>query len=52
MFAPFAGQADEAAPAPAKESAAEPSTEINDLRRRLDELEREIGGIGKGAAKK
>jgi polyhydroxyalkanoate synthesis repressor PhaR len=52
MFAPFAGQADEAAPAPAKESAAEPSTEINDLRRRLDELEREIGGIGKGAPKK
>jgi polyhydroxyalkanoate synthesis repressor PhaR len=51
MFAPFAGQPGEAGPAPAKESTAEPSSEINDLRRRLDELEREISGMGKGAPK-
>jgi polyhydroxyalkanoate synthesis repressor PhaR len=54
MFAPFSGQpgeagaeaADPAAPAPAQ------SPEINDLRRRLDELEREIGGIGKTQPKR
>jgi polyhydroxyalkanoate synthesis repressor PhaR len=53
MFAPFAGQPGEAEPAPEKESApAKPSTEINDLRRRLDELEREISSMGKGEPKK
>jgi polyhydroxyalkanoate synthesis repressor PhaR len=51
MFAPFGGQGEPAAepeppPAPAQTS------ELSELRRRLDELEREIGGIGKGAAKK
>ncbi len=51
MFAPFGGQAEAAEAPAAKEGAAQPSTEINDLRRRLDELEREIGGIGKGAPK-
>ena len=54
MFAPFGGQPGEAEAAPAApsgESAAKPSTEINDLRRRLDELEREISGIGKGGPK-
>jgi polyhydroxyalkanoate synthesis regulator protein len=50
MFAPFSGQGDEAeaveaAPAP------KPASEIDDLRRRLDELEREIGGLGKGGPK-
>ena len=50
MFAPFAGQP-EAEPAPAKESATQPSSEISDLRRRLDELEREISGMGKGEPK-
>jgi polyhydroxyalkanoate synthesis repressor PhaR len=51
MFAPFGGQGpDQAAEPEAAPSA--PSSEISDLRRRLDELEREIGGIGKGAAKK
>ena len=52
MFAPFAGQAEEAEAAPARESAAQPASELNDLRRRLDELEREISGIGKGEQKK
>jgi len=52
MFAPFGGQPGEAEPEPAKKSAAEPSTEISDLRRRLDELEREISGIGKDTPKK
>ncbi len=52
MFAPFAGQGGEPEAAPASESAAKPSTEISDLRRRLDELEREISGMGKGAPKK
>ncbi|HEX4505125.1 MAG TPA: polyhydroxyalkanoate synthesis repressor PhaR [Alphaproteobacteria bacterium] len=51
MFAPFGGQPGEAEAAPDRESAAKPSTEINDLRRRLDELEREIGGLGKGEPK-
>jgi polyhydroxyalkanoate synthesis repressor PhaR len=50
MFAPYSGQPGEAGenaePAPSP-----PSREINDLRRRLDELEREIGGIGKPPAK-
>ena len=48
MFAPFSGQTEgteEATPA------AKPATEIDDLRRRLDELEREIGGLGKSASK-
>ena len=52
MFAPFAGQGGEAETPAASESAAKPSTEISDLRRRLDELEREISGMGKGAPKK
>jgi len=48
MFAPFSGQADEAEE-PA--STAKPASEIDDLRRRLDELEREIGGLGKSTTK-
>ena len=53
MFAPFGGQGPEASAEPeAPAAAAAPASEISDLRRRLDELEREIGGIGKGAAKK
>jgi len=52
MFAPFAGQGGEAEAPAQSESAAKPSTEISDLRRRLDELEREISGMGKGAPKK
>jgi polyhydroxyalkanoate synthesis repressor PhaR len=51
MFAPFAGQGGEAETPAESGSSAKPSTEINDLRRRLDELEREISGIGKGAPK-
>jgi polyhydroxyalkanoate synthesis repressor PhaR len=53
MFAPFGGQGGEAA-APAVPDAPAPAaaSELSDLRRRLDELEREIGGIGKSAAKK
>jgi polyhydroxyalkanoate synthesis repressor PhaR len=53
MFAPFAGQpgADEPEAAAESHSGEPPAREINDLRRRLDELEREIAGIGKGAAK-
>jgi polyhydroxyalkanoate synthesis regulator protein len=52
MFAPFAGQPGEAPAAPEGEAAAPPASEISDLRRRLDELEREISGIGKGTPKK
>jgi polyhydroxyalkanoate synthesis repressor PhaR len=53
MFAPFGGQGEPAAAEPPAAAAAPPpASEISDLRRRLDELEREIGGIGKGAAKK
>jgi polyhydroxyalkanoate synthesis regulator protein len=52
MFAPFASQTGEAEPAQEAESAAPASSEINDLRRRLDELEREISGMGKGTPKK
>jgi len=49
MFAPFSAQAEEMeTPAPAT---AAPGNEIDDLRRRLDELEREIGGLGKSAGK-
>jgi polyhydroxyalkanoate synthesis regulator protein len=51
MFAPFSGQQ----PADAEPEAAaapRPGREIDDLRRRLDELEKEIGGIGKGSPKK
>ncbi len=52
MFAPFAGQTGAGEPDAAPESSSEPpAREISDLRRRLDELEREIAGIGKGAAK-
>jgi polyhydroxyalkanoate synthesis repressor PhaR len=51
MFAPFAGQAGEATAAPEAEGAPPPASEISDLRRRLDELEREISGIGKGTSK-
>jgi polyhydroxyalkanoate synthesis repressor PhaR len=44
MFSPFAnqGEAEQTETPPAK-----PATDIDDLRRRLDELEREIGGLGK-----
>ena len=52
MFAPFAGQGGEAEPEPKTEGTAKPSSEISDLRRRLDELEREISGMGKGEPKK
>jgi polyhydroxyalkanoate synthesis regulator protein len=48
MFAPFSAQSEEfetPSPTPA------PGNEIDDLRRRLDELEREIGGLGKSAVK-
>jgi polyhydroxyalkanoate synthesis repressor PhaR len=52
MFAPFAAQGEE--PASGSGSASEPEpkpkaggTDIDDLRRRLEELEREISGIGK-----
>jgi polyhydroxyalkanoate synthesis repressor PhaR len=52
MFAPFAGQPGEATVGePESASAAPPATEISDLRRRLDELEREISGMGKTATK-
>jgi polyhydroxyalkanoate synthesis repressor PhaR len=53
MFAPFAGQPGAEEPEAAAQSPGgePPAREINDLRRRLDELEREIAGIGKGAAK-
>jgi polyhydroxyalkanoate synthesis repressor PhaR len=49
MFSPFSGQAEEesAEPAPSPK----PSAEIDELRRRLDELEREIGGLGKTTSK-
>jgi len=52
MFAPFAGQAGETEAAAESSTVEPPAHEISDLRRRLDELEREISGIGKGAAKK
>ena len=52
MFAPFAGQTGETEPEPKSEGSAKPASEINDLRRRLDELEREISGMGKGEPKK
>jgi polyhydroxyalkanoate synthesis repressor PhaR len=48
MFAPFGGQP---GAEPAETPPAKPSTEIDDLRRRLDELEREIGGLGKSLPK-
>jgi polyhydroxyalkanoate synthesis repressor PhaR len=52
MFAPYSGQPGEAGEnAEPAQSSPPPSREINDLRRRLDELEREIGGIGKPPAK-
>jgi polyhydroxyalkanoate synthesis regulator protein len=52
MFAPFGSQSEEGAvaPAPPAPTTAAPR-EIDDLRRRLDELEREIGGLGKPPAK-
>lgn len=49
MFSPFSGQAEEEAAEPAP--AAKPSAEIDELRRRLDELEKEIGGLGKTSSK-
>jgi polyhydroxyalkanoate synthesis regulator protein len=52
MFAPFANQTSEAAVEPEAGAASPPASEISDLRRRLDELEKEISGIGKGAPKK
>jgi polyhydroxyalkanoate synthesis repressor PhaR len=52
MFAPFGGQGSEGAvPTGPETPAPAAASELSDLRRRLDELEREIGGIGKGAAK-
>ena len=52
MFAPFAGQGEGGiAPGEAGQGetspAAKPTNDIDDLRRRLDELEREIGGLGR-----
>ena len=50
MFSPFSGQAEEATtaePAPSPK----PSAEFDELRRRLDELEKEIGGLGKTSSK-
>ncbi len=52
MFVPFAGQAPEAGADQATPPTIKPTREIDDLRRRLDELEREIGGIGKPPAKR
>lgn len=55
MFAPFSGQPGEAPAgeeAPPAAGTAGPARDIDDLRRRLDELEREIGGIGKPSGKK
>jgi len=53
MFAPFAGQQPEAGQAETSAPAASsgPTREIDELRRRLDELEKEIGGLGKGISK-
>jgi len=47
MFAPFAAGQEGAAEAPTAAQAPQAGRELDDLRRRLDELEREIGGIGK-----
>jgi polyhydroxyalkanoate synthesis repressor PhaR len=52
MFAPFGGQGVEGSAESEATATPAPASEISDLRRRLDELEREIGGIGKGPAKK
>jgi polyhydroxyalkanoate synthesis regulator protein len=49
MFAPFGGQPGGAEAAPEKD-AAKPSGDYNDLRRRLEELEREINSMGKPKA--
>lgn len=46
MFAPFAGQGTEADPAPPA-PVAKPAPEIDELRRRLEEIEREISGLGR-----
>lgn len=54
MFTPFTGEEgqEETAAAPgAPEAVRAPGRELDDLRRRLDELEREIGGIGKATPK-
>ena len=52
MFAPFSGQQPGEAEPEAANTPPPPPREIDDLRRRLDELEKEIGGMGKGASKK
>jgi polyhydroxyalkanoate synthesis repressor PhaR len=46
MFSPFAGEEDPSEPEPAQ------AGDIDSLRRRLDELQKEISEIGKGAEKK
>jgi polyhydroxyalkanoate synthesis repressor PhaR len=48
MFAPFGAQGAEGEPSAEVPA---PAREISDLRRRLDELEREIGGLGKTTPK-
>jgi len=47
MFAPFAAQADTTHEKPPAAGPQAAGNEIDDLRRRLDELAREIGGMGK-----
>jgi len=47
MFTPFAAQGGEEPAEPEATTAQKKGTDIDDLRRRLDELEREIGGLGK-----
>jgi polyhydroxyalkanoate synthesis regulator protein len=51
MFAPFGSQEAEDLDPEVPISPVPPAREIDDLRRRLDELEREIGGIGKPQTK-
>ena len=52
MFAPFSAPPSAEATGEPSEGAPGATREIDDLRRRLDELEKEIGGIGKAPPKK
>ena len=54
MFAPVSGQMPDASATPGATSSepVQPARDLDDLRRRLEELEREIGGIGKAPTKK